>query len=162
MGKIIESISCITFREAKKSDIPELVVLLDLLFRIEKDFAPDEFAQRTGLELLLKDNKASYVAVAEDGGKIVGMVTAQLRISTASGGYMARLEDLIVSTSHRGKGIGSILLRQATTWASSMKALGLELFADKDNIAALAFYNRNTWKRTNLIVLKKQITNVDC
>jgi ribosomal protein S18 acetylase RimI-like enzyme len=147
--------SGIKIRKAKMTDIAQLMELLGILFSIEKDFSPNEVAQRKGLELLLRDTKQRYVAVAEDQGKVLGMVTAQLRISTASGGHVARVEDMIVSPAYRRKGLGTILLNEATRWAFSRKALGLELLADRDNLPALCFYRRNGWKTTNLLLLQK-------
>jgi ribosomal protein S18 acetylase RimI-like enzyme len=153
--KIPKLLSGIKIRRARMVDIPQLVDLLGMLFTIETDLSLNEVAQRTGLELLLKDDKQRYVAVAADHALAIGMVTAQLRISTACGGYVARVEDMIISPPYRRKGLGTMLLTAAATWAYSKKAVKLELLADKDNVAGLSFYHANGWKRTNLILLQK-------
>lgn len=155
MKRSPSTFSDIKIRRANMTDIPQLVGLLDILFSIEEDFSPNPFAQRIGLELLLKDEKERYVAVAEHHGKVVGMVTVQLRISTASGGYAARVEDVVVSPGYRRQRLGTLLLHDATRWAYSKKAVRLELLVDKDNIPALSFYGKNGWQGTNLILLQK-------
>ncbi|MGB2831323.1 MAG: hypothetical protein WBC07_00085 [Methylotenera sp.] len=76
----------ITYGDAKKADIPFLANILSTLFNIEKDFYPDLTKQQNGLELLIKNNKTATIKVARNSkGKVIGMVTAQLVISTAQG-----------------------------------------------------------------------------
>ena len=97
---------------AKKEDIEDMINLLKQLFEIEKDFTPNYEKQKRGLELLL-DREDAVIFVARYNGKVVGMCSIQILISTAEGGKVGLLEDLVVDENFRGKGIGTELLLEA-------------------------------------------------
>ena len=91
----------ITYGQANETDIADLVQLLSLLFNIEKDFNPDTSKQQTGLELLLKNSTTATIQVAKnDTGKVIGMVSAQLVISTAEGAPSAWVEDMVIDATY--------------------------------------------------------------
>ena len=143
-------------RTAKPSDIPQLVELLKALFAIEADFIFDQDKQACGLELLLNSHK-DCILVAEqlNETRILGMCTIQTLISTAEGGRVGLLEDLVVAADFRHQGIGTELLAEAFKWAERQCLKRLQLLADKNNEAALSFYEKQGWKSTQLICLRK-------
>lgn len=141
-------------RTAVASDIESLQHLLEALFTIEQDFTPDREKQRRGLELLLETRNA-HVVVAEEAGKVVGMATLQLVISTAEGGPAGLIEDVVVDESHRGRGIGQALMDHLSAWAGERGLTRLQLLADRDNGPALDFYRKQGWTTTRLIALRK-------
>lgn len=143
-------------RRARNSDIPSLIRLLEILFSIETDFRIDESKQRTGLEMMLNDEMNRCIMVAEKDLKVIGMCTAQLLVSTAEGGYVALIEDVVVSKEHRGEGIGSDLLLAVERWAAAKGVKRLQLLADRNNILALDFYKKMSWNNTQLICLHKK------
>lgn len=144
-----------TLRPARSEDIPGLVALLHLLFTLEADFAVDPARQEEGLRLLLADGRA-LVLVAEHQGRVVGMVTGQLVISTAEGGPAVLVEDLVVDHGQRNLGLGRALLDGLSAWARDRGATRLQLLADRDNQAGLAFYRHIGWQTTALICLRLQ------
>jgi ribosomal protein S18 acetylase RimI-like enzyme len=144
----------ITIRKAASTDIDQLTRLLDELFTIEADFDCDEEKQRAGLHLLINSGK-DCVMIAADDNHIVGMVTVQTLISTAEGGTVGQLEDMIVRHDYRGKGIGQLLLIEIERWASDNGLSRLQLLADRDNHPALDFYRRSSWSETQLVGLRK-------
>jgi GNAT superfamily N-acetyltransferase len=108
----------ITTAYAQSSDIDALVGLLNVLFSIEQDFTPNEAAQRRGLELLLANPEHGQIFVARHPVEgVVGMVSAQLVISTAIGAPSAWIEDMVVREPFRGRGVGKLLLDQVREWA---------------------------------------------
>lgn len=146
-----------TIRNAAHTDIDALVRLLKQLFAIEKDFTFDAQKHKKGLKLMLDGcGKHRTVKVALYKGVIAGMCTAQIRISTASGGMAAVIEDLVVDEPVRGNGIGHALLEAMDEWAELMGIAHLSLLADKNNASGLKFYNRHGWKTTDLICLSKE------
>jgi GNAT superfamily N-acetyltransferase len=142
-------------RPARASDLPTLVGLLGELFTIEADFTPDPERQRLGLALMLADPGRRAVLVAEQGTAVVGMVTAQLVVSTAEGGLSALVEDMVVEAAVRGRGVGRALLAAIEAWAREHGASRLQLLADRENGAALAFYARAGWSATRLVGLRR-------
>jgi GNAT superfamily N-acetyltransferase len=141
----------IYFKEADESDIDDLVSLLSDLFTIEKDFNPDLSKQKTGLNLLVKNHTSATIQVAKNAsGKVIGMVTAQLVISTAQGAASAWVEDMVVDAKHRGQGIGRQLLQRTLDWAKEHGATRAQLLVDLENTEALGYYKHLKWESTQL------------
>jgi GNAT superfamily N-acetyltransferase len=141
----------ITYNEAIETDIADLVSLLSALFSIEKDFNPDLTKQQKGLELLRKNNATATIQVARNSaGKVIGMVTAQLVISTAQGAASAWIEDMVVDAEYRGRGIGKELLQQTLAWAKTKGATRAQLLVDITNTDALGYYEHLKWESTQL------------
>lgn len=132
----------IRIRKGENRDIGILVTFLRYLFAIEKDFTIDADRHRTGLHLLLAEPHASTIFVAEADGVVVGMVTAQIVISTSIGGYSILLEDMYVASGFRRKGVGSKLLEQVLVWGSEHDARRVQLVADTANTGAFRFYRQ--------------------
>jgi GNAT superfamily N-acetyltransferase len=146
----------ITADHAQSSDINALVGLLNALFSIEQDFTPNESAQRRGLELLLARPDHGQIFVARHPVEgVIGMVSAQLVISTAIGAPSAWIEDMVVHEKFRGQGVGKLLLDQVRKWAISKGAGRIQLLADADNAPALDFYQHLDWQPTRLFAWKK-------
>ena len=146
----------LTVRPALQSDLDTLVALLQALFAIEQDFTPDPERQRRGLKRFLKGCGAHRcILVAEMQGRVVGMATLQTLISTAEGEPVGLVEDVVVHTSCRGRGVGRRLMAALTDWAAAHGLVRLQLLADRENRPALAFYHHLGWANTQLICLRK-------
>lgn len=143
-------------RQAEMNDLPALTRLLYELFSIEADFTFEEQKQRNGLKQMLTAPDQRTILVAEQADKIIGMVSAQIVISTAQGGPSALIEDMVIDSSHRGKGIGKQLLQKIEAWSRSKHCTRLQLLADKNNSSALAFYDSLGWQTTDLICRRKK------
>jgi GNAT superfamily N-acetyltransferase len=143
----------LTLRSATTGDITLMAQLLAQLFSLEQDFSVDVQAQQRGLALLLEQPGAT-VAVAESAGQIVGMATMQQLISTAEGGVVGLVEDVVVGSSWRGQGVGSALLQYLEHIACRQGLLRLQLLADSTNHRALDFYDKNRWQGTHLVCLR--------
>ena len=146
----------ITVRGAEPSDVDDLVELLKVLFTIEEDFSFNEAVQARGIELLLsRQGQERQVFVAEKEGKVVGMCSIQTLISTAEGGLVGLVEDVVVRDGYRGNGIGNALMDAVGSWARSHGLKRLQLLADRDNTPALKFYESRGWNITRLICVRK-------
>jgi ribosomal protein S18 acetylase RimI-like enzyme len=141
---------------ARMDDIDELCELLNELFNIEEDFTPNYEKQKKGLELLI-DDENSIIFVARHKNKVIGMCSIQILISTAEGGKVALLEDLVVAKNFRNMGIGTKLLSKVEEFCRKNNLLRISLLADKDNKNALSFYKSKNYNFTNLICLRKHL-----
>jgi ribosomal protein S18 acetylase RimI-like enzyme len=146
----------ITIRTAQSSDIPQLVELLKELFAIEADFDFDQTKQACALNLLLNSEKDRVLVAELPDNRVLGMCSVQTLISTAEGGPVGWLEDLIVAADFRHQGIGEKLLSEAVYWAESRGLKRLQLLTDKENRPALNFYQKQGWQSTQLICLRKR------
>jgi GNAT superfamily N-acetyltransferase len=123
---------------------------------MESDFSPDREKQARGLELLLSDaSSGSIILVADRGEEIIGMCSVQTLISTAEGGPVGMLEDLIVRKDHRGKGTGSRLLSEILAWCASKNISRVQLLRETDNESAQKFYEDHGLTGTNLVCMRK-------
>lgn len=152
------NLSDLYIRSAGRDDVSALTGLLEQLFSIEKDFDYHPENHKKGLFLMLDGcgkHKNVWVAVKKD--KIVGMCTAQTRISTAFGGICAVLEDMVIDRDYKNMGIGTLLLRKIEEWALKRGIAHLQLLADSENTPALSFYKSRNWKNTQLICLSRTL-----
>ncbi len=144
----------LTVRPAETTDMATLVALLRQLFAIEEDFRIDEERQRRGLAMLL-ENPQALILVAEAAGRVIGMCSGQLLVSTAEGGPALLMEDVVVAEGFRGCGAGRLLVSAMADWAAARGAFRLQLLADRDNSRALSFYQAIGWQTTKLICLRR-------
>ncbi len=141
----------IIYSQAVAADIADLVSLLATLFSIEKDFNPDNSKQEKGISLLIRSPNSSTIFVAKNtNGKIIGMVSAQLVISSAQGSPSAWVEDMIVEEAYRSQGIGKQLLQRGLDWAKAKGATRAQLLVDLSNTEALGYYEHLQWEPTQL------------
>lgn len=150
----------VTIRLAETMDIPKLCDLLAQLFAIETDFAIDLSRQSRGLSALI-DSDQALVLAAFDGDHLIGMVTLQTLISTAEGGRVGLVEDLVVTHGCRGRGVGRLLLRKLEERAQERGLTRLQLLADHTNAPALDFYRAAHWSTTRMVALRRCVDVVD-
>lgn len=129
--------------KASPEDIPALCELLSVLFEQEQEFVPDADAQRAGLLAILDDPKTGIILVAREGRRILAMVNLLFTVSTALGGRVALLEDMVVTPMVRGAGVGSALLRRAVALAHDAGCRRITLLTDADNVRAQRFYQQH-------------------
>jgi GNAT superfamily N-acetyltransferase len=147
--------ACVRIERAARGDLPRLVALLSELFGIERDFAADPERQARGLRLLLDCERAAVFVARDAGGTAIGMASVQLVISTAEGAPSAWIEDVIVSSEHRGEGIGRALLEAALGWARARGATRAQLLVDAGNAPAQRFYEKQGWSATRLAARRR-------
>jgi GNAT superfamily N-acetyltransferase len=147
----------LVIRPARQDDLDAMVALLQALFAIEEDFAPDPDRQRRGLTRFLEGcGKHRAILVAESGGQLIAMAAVQIMISTAEGGPVGLVEDVVVQEDRRGCGVGRRLMAALGAWAEAYGLTRLQLLADRTNFSALDFYNQAGWLPTRLICLRKK------
>ena len=140
-------------RPALARDAVRLVPLLAELCAMDEDFAFDAARQLRGLELLA-GSASACVLVAEECGAAVGMCTGQLVISTAEGGPSVLVEDIVVTATHRGRGLGRSLLAHIARWGAERGATRMQLLAGRANAPALEFCAGCGWSVTDMICLR--------
>lgn len=139
---------------ATPEELPQLVVLLGMLFSEEAEFAPDSAKQARALAEILSDDAVGRVYVAREAGRVVAMASLLFSISTAEGGRAATFEDLFVLSDRRGRGIGSALLRFVIDEARRQGVLRLTLLTDAGNTRAQALYARCGFRRSGMLPMR--------
>ncbi len=128
-------------RKGEKADIPAAFRLVQELAEFEK--APEEV--NTTVETMMEDgfgpNPIFDFLVAEEGGIIVGMSLFYNRYSTWKGKRLF-LEDLIVTQSKRGSGIGKALFEATLAIAAETNCTGMMWQVLDWNQPAIDFYKK--------------------
>src|SRR3989441_7453747 len=103
----------VVIEPATEADLDELSEMLGELFAHESDFRPDKDKQLRGLRLIFEQPNRGRVFVLRRDGAIVGMINLLFTISTAEGGFVILLEDLVVHKKFHRHGYGAKLLNHA-------------------------------------------------
>src|SRR5437867_12499736 len=103
----------VVIEPATEADLDELSEMLGGLFAQESDFRPDKEKQLRGLRLIFEQPSRGRVFVLRRDGVIVGMINLLFTISTAEGGFVILLGDLVVHRQYDGHGYGARLLSHA-------------------------------------------------
>lgn len=140
--------------EAAIDDIPRLCELLSLLFSAEADFDPDSEKQAEGLRQIINRPEIGAILVYRDDGGIAGMVNLLYTVSTACGGRVAMLEDMIVSPEKRGRMIGTQLIEAAISRARTSGCLRVTLLTDSENHDAIRFYRKRGFSSSAMIPMR--------
>jgi GNAT superfamily N-acetyltransferase len=139
---------------ANLNNLPELVDLLNDLFTQDIEFIPDLKKQKAGLEAIIANPEIGEILVLKGDGKILGMVSLLYSISTALGGKVAILEDMIIHQDYRGKGLGKELLGEAIRFSKERNCLRLTLLTDFNNDTAISFYQHFGFKKSEMIPMR--------
>ena len=142
---------------ATAADLDAMAGLLGELFALEADFKPDRARQLAALRWILDHPAHGRLFVVRDGDQVVGMANALLGISTAEGGPVLILEDVILAASHRGGGHGRKLVEHVLAWAAGEGMRRVTLLADRGNAAALAFYERLGFEASAMVVRRRSL-----
>jgi len=156
-------------RRAERSDIPQILPLLDLLDAIHLEMYPERFRAPLGggrssselVRALVDASQEYWVAVQE--GRVLGVALYQHRKQEAHPVMKAEsflmVDMLVVDPAHRGKGIGRLLMDQASKRAREEKYNRLEVKVYEKNQQALKLYESmgyTTTLRTLGIALSDQ------
>src|SRR6267142_3194778 len=143
---------------ATVSDIPDLCELLELLFSEEAEFHSNHAVQSAGLRQIMESPDHGQILVLRNGTSVIGMVNLLFTISTALGGRVAILEDMVIHPAQRGKGDGSRLLQAAINFARSAECRRITLLTDRSNESAQRFYRRHGFSVSAMIPLRLLLT----
>lgn len=142
---------------AGSDDLDAIADLLQELFALEADFKPERAKQLAALRWILDHPAHGRLFVLRDGGGVAGMANALISVSTAEGGPVLVLEDVILAAGHRGNGLGRQLVEHVLRWAAGEGMSRVTLLADRDNAAALGFYRRLGFEESAMVVRRLDI-----
>ncbi len=148
----------VAIEPATFEDLDELSNLLGELFSEESDFRPNKHKQLHGLRLIFEQPNRGRVFVLRQDRTIVGMINLLFTISTAEGGFVILLEDLVVHKTYQGKGYGSQLLEHAIDFAKQKNFLRITLLTDRPELRSQNFFKRHGFYESSMLPMRLLIS----
>ncbi len=142
-------------------DLPALTELVMDLFALSGDFTPDHDAQERGLRLILEQPSRGRIFVLRNDHRLIGMVNLLFTISTAMGGFVILMEDVIVHPDHRGQGYGTMLLEHVIEFARQKDFKRITLLTDKIGAESQHFFRKHGFEYSNMIPMRLIVTPKD-
>lgn len=141
--------------KAKKKDIDILDTLLKELFTQEEEFSYKKGLHKKALLKILDKKKLGRIFVYKIEDKIVGMASILFSYSTALGGRVGTIEDVVVLKDYRGLGVGNALMEHIGHYAKKKDLKRLTLLSDGDNKVAHRMYRKFGMKQSSMVVFRK-------
>jgi GNAT superfamily N-acetyltransferase len=144
--------------QATLEDLPQLTDLLHDLFAQEHDFVPNRARQMRGLRLILEQPNRGRIFVLRIGERILGMINLLFTISTAEGGFVMLLEDVVVHRDYRRQGFGGRLLQHAIDYATKKDFLRMTLLTDRMNADSQRFFQAHGFFLSKMVPMRLVLT----
>jgi N-acetylglutamate synthase-like GNAT family acetyltransferase len=143
---------------ASIEDLPQLVALTMDLFAHSGDLRADSQVQEHGLRLILEQPARGRIFVLRSDDTIFGMVNLLFTISTAMGGFVILMEDVIVHPVHRGHGYGSMLIEYVLDFAKKKDFKRITLLTDKISADSQHFFKKMGFENSSMIPMRRIIS----
>lgn len=127
-------------RPATPADVPTILALVRELAAFEREPDAVEATEPMLAQALFGEPPAAEAVVAEEDGATVGFALFFHNFSTWTGRRGLYLEDLYVTPSARGRGVGKMLLRHLAALAVERGCARFEWSVLDWNAGAIAFY----------------------
>jgi GNAT superfamily N-acetyltransferase len=142
---------------ATLDDLPALTELVMDLFSTSGDFRPERDVQERGLRLILEQPNRGRIVVVRNNDQIFGMVNMLFTISTARGGFVILMEDVVIHPRHRGQGYGTMLVDHVIEFAKQKRFLRITLLTDKISAESQEFFRKHGFDYSNMIPMRRLI-----
>lgn len=140
----------VAYRLAVRADSPQIVALLREIMRLHC-VEPPEGSELTKCVDTILDSHDHVFLVAEQNERLVGMCALLFFMSTWSAALTCEIQDLIVTSGMRQRGIGRGLVDAASELARARGCARIFMLAEYWNLDAHAFYRRlGLSEKTNL------------
>jgi GNAT superfamily N-acetyltransferase len=131
-------------------------LVLDLMAR-SGDFTPDRTLQERGLRLILEQPNRGRIFVVRNKDRIFGMVNLLFTISTARGGFVILMEDVVIHPDHRGQGFGSMLIDHVVDFAKKKNFKRITLLTDRLSAESQRFFEKHGFTHSQMIPMRRMI-----
>lgn len=136
-------------RKAKQEDLKPLVSVLKQLSPSSQE---DDFEKLKKILDKITEDEFHYLCVVENEGKIAGSGTLIVQKNLGRGGRpYAHIENIVVDTNHRKKGIGKEIVLHLIEKAKEFGCYKVILDCKKENIP---FYEKCGMKNTEEVCMK--------
>ena len=111
-------------------DLPDLVELVANLLDEQAAFTSNRRKHERGIRLILENPSRGRIIALRNEDHVIGMANLLFTISTAQGGFVILLEDVIMHPDYRDQGLGSHLVDYVIDFAKQKDFKRINLLAD--------------------------------
>ena len=131
----------------------DLSAVFDLYRELEGVYGPEESGEVAARDILWEKVAADtrqQVLVAEEAGRVVGTLTVVIVPNLGHRGRpWAAVENVVVASAARGRGVGRALMERAADMARANGCYKLTLTSNEKRPEAHRFYENLGWRRTH-------------
>ena len=138
-------------------DLPALTELVMDLMARSGDFTPDRTLQERGLRLILEQPNRGRIFVVRNKDRIFGMVNLLFTISTARGGFVILMEDVVIHPDHRAQGYGTMLVDYVLDFAKRKNFKRITLLTDRMSAESQEFFKKHGFEHSHMIPMRRII-----
>lgn len=138
-------------------DLDALVALVMELMELQDDFRPNRESQTKGIRLILEDPSRGRIFVLRSGERMIGMANLLFTISTAVGGFVILMEDVVVHPDHRNQGYGSMLVEHVLEFARQKGFQRITILTDKLSAHSQGFFKKHGFEFSHLIPMRRLV-----
>jgi GNAT superfamily N-acetyltransferase len=138
-------------------DLPSLTELVMNLLQGSSDFTADKELQERGLRLILEQPNRGRIFVVRNQDRIFGMVNLLFTISTARGGFVILMEDVVIHPDHRGQGYGAMLVHYVVDFAKRKNFKRITLLTDRMSADSQVFFEKQGFEHSHMIPMRRII-----
>lgn len=137
-------------RPLNAQDFAAYHALMLQVHRLHVDHRPDCYADcdpfdEAGFRAMLEDEKIRAYAAEQD-GEVIGLAVVRMRVTPPGTPMQPRrvafIDDVVVDEKHRGKGVGTALLKHLREQVMDWNADSLELMVWSFNAPAMRLYEK--------------------
>ena len=139
----------VTIRDATPADAAVLADFNRRLALETESLDLDPATVERGVAAALADPAKGQYFVAELGGRVAGCLMVTREWSDWRDGEFWWIQSVYVAAEHRGRGVFRSLYAHVARLAEAAGAVGLRLYVERENAAALATYARLGMTRTH-------------
>ena len=130
----------VTIEPVKETDLPSVEMLLKELMEVVTDAGGFDIENSTENCRILLKNSAHHMLVARNIDGVLGFVNFTSRRTILHSGPSGLIDELVVSKSSRGTGIGKQLILAVIDRCRELGCCEVEVSTEKSNIQARRFY----------------------
>ena len=143
----------VEIRQATLKDINEIAVLYQEFYALNALSQPEYYQEATETGAYSRsviESRQGDLLIATEADAVIGLIHVEESKTPPYAPIVqhrfAEVIDLIVETSFRKKGVGTLLINAARQWAKNRGLDYLELFVLSENQGGIAFYHRTGFR----------------